>query len=181
MSLWLKTMIVAASIQLMMPIACPAFCFKEAAEENKLSPDLIQTIAQHESGMKPLLVHWNTNGSYDFGLMGINTVHAKELKRLGIQWSSLADPCTNVKVGTWLLAKCIAKYGYTWEGVGCYNSQTPSKRNEYAQKIYQALKSQSKQRPLHVEPKQPSISEIAIIRPEPQSPWETVIGLESFQ
>ncbi len=35
---------------------------------------------------------------------------------------------------------CFAKsLGYTWEAVGCYNSQTPAKRNRYAQLVSRQL------------------------------------------
>jgi soluble lytic murein transglycosylase-like protein len=101
--------------------------------------------------------------------MGINTIHAKDLERSGITWNSLADPCTNVKVGASILSKCFAKYGDTWEGVGCYNSQTPSKRNRYAKLIYNLIeREKTKQK------QQPAQTQVTSLQPQPAnetSPW----------
>jgi soluble lytic murein transglycosylase-like protein len=178
LSQWLKTSLAAALV--IVPVSAHAFCFNEAGKEYNLSPNLLYSIGQHESGLNPKTVHWNTNGTYDFGLMGINTVHEPELRRNGIPWQSLADPCTNVRVGAWILSKCIAKYGYSWEGVGCYNSQTPSKRNIYANKIYKVLVANNS-KSVRLAPKQAPITEIASLKPESLSPWESVIGLDSLQ
>ena len=45
----------------------------------------------------------------------------------------------NVKVGAWILAQCIARHGYTWKAVGCYNTAPKNKRNAYARKVYDVL------------------------------------------
>lgn len=123
-----------------------AFCFEEAGRTYNLSPDLLISISKHESNFKPDAVGWNTNGTYDFGPMQINSSWAPTLKKHGIKWSSLADPCTNVKVGAWILSQCFAKYGPTWEAVGCYNSQTPSKRDAYARKVANVYKQMDKKK-----------------------------------
>lgn len=175
---WLRNLFVATLVSL--PVTCSAFCFQEASKEFNLSENLLHSIAKHESGLKPLIIHWNTNGTYDFGLMGINTIHEPELRRNGIPWNALADPCTNVRVGAWILSKCIAKYGYTWKGVGCYNSQTPSKRNIYANKIYKVLLENHINRATHPVSKAPSITEIASIQAE-QTKQEYIIGLDTYQ
>lgn len=48
-----------------------------------------------------------TNGSDDYGLMQINSYWEPTLRRMGIPWDSLADPCTNVTVGAWVLSQCF--------------------------------------------------------------------------
>ena len=83
----------------------------------RIAPKLLRTISKGESNFNPAAVNYNTNGSYDFGLMQINSSWAPALRKMGIPWETLADPCTNVKVGAWVLAQCISEYGYTWSAV----------------------------------------------------------------
>jgi soluble lytic murein transglycosylase-like protein len=116
---------------------CGAFCFEEAGKQYNLPPQLLWSIAKNESNFKPDVVNINKNGSYDFGVMQINSSWAG---KLGVQlWSQLADPCTNVKVGAWILSQCINYYGYGWKAVGCYNSRTPGKNEAYARRIAATL------------------------------------------
>lgn len=121
------------------PSTARAFCFQEAAARYNVAPELVWSISKHESGLNPAAINWNTDGSYDFGLMQINSIHADDLRKAGIAWESLADPCTNVMVGTWLLSQRIREYGYTWKAIGAYHSKTPSKRDRYAQSIAKLL------------------------------------------
>jgi len=114
-----------------------AFCFDEAGSLYNVSPRILRAIARVESGFKPDAFNRNANGTYDYGLMQINSSWAQVLgEKL---WSSLGDPCTNVKVGAWILSDCIRRYGYTWEAVGSYNAEAKHKRVKYAKKVYQAL------------------------------------------
>jgi len=76
-----------------------AFCYEEAGTMYGISPLLLWTISKGESNFNPAAVNHNTNGSFDFGLMQINSSWAPSLRRIGIPWEALADPCTNVKVG----------------------------------------------------------------------------------
>lgn len=110
-----------------------SFCFEEAGHEYNISPLLLWSIAKNESGFNPTAVGRNTNGSFDYGVMQINSIWAQTLGKE--RWNALADPCTNVRTGAWILSQCIDKYGYNWTAVGCYNSQTPSKRDKYAARI----------------------------------------------
>lgn len=114
-----------------------AYCFEEAGELYNISPVLLWGIAKGESGFDPGAINRNRNGSYDFGLMQINSFWAKTLGPS--LWGQLGDPCTNVKVGAWVLAQCMQRFGYTWEAVGCYNAASKSKRATYAQRIYSIL------------------------------------------
>ena len=115
-----------------------AFCFEEAGSFYNISPQILWAIAKVESGFKPNAVNRNADGSYDYGLMQINSSWARVLGR--DLWSSLGDPCTNVKVGAWILSGCVRKHGYTWEAVGAYNTSKKNKRARYARKVYQALR-----------------------------------------
>ena len=134
-----------------------------------IAPRLLWSICKGESNFNPAAVNYNTNGSYDFGLMQINSSWAPTLRKKGIPWNTLADPCTNVKVGAWVLAQCINDYGYTWSAVGCYNSRTPSKRGRYAAKIAKLMRQETV---AFQKPRQ-ELSQVAVTE---KSPWEVVFG-----
>lgn len=61
------------------PTMASAFCFEEAGNEYGVSPLLLWSIAKHESGMNPAAICRNGNGTYDYGLMQINSSWAKAL------------------------------------------------------------------------------------------------------
>ena len=115
-----------------------AFCFEEAGEEYGISPELLWAIAKTESGFNVSAVHYNANGSFDYGLMQVNSSWYRELGKE--RWVHLNDGCYNVKVGAWILSQCIKRYGYTWMAVGCYNGVSQDKKVQYANRIYRTLK-----------------------------------------
>jgi soluble lytic murein transglycosylase-like protein len=117
-----------------------SFCFVEAGNEYNLSPDLLWAIAKAESAFDPHALNRNPDGSYDYGLMQINSSWANVLGP--DVWASLSDPCQNVKVGAWILSQCVDRFGYTWRAVGCYNATSESKRKLYAARIYRILTEQ---------------------------------------
>jgi soluble lytic murein transglycosylase-like protein len=112
-------------------------CFEEAGVDYGINPRILKAIAKAESNFNPRAVNWNKNGTYDFGIMQINSMWGYTLGR--DWWNTLGDPCSNIKGGAMILSNCMKKYGYTWEAIGCYNSQTPSKRDKYAVTIFKKL------------------------------------------
>ena len=114
-----------------------AFCFEEAGMMYNISPSLLWAIGKGESNFNPNAINWNRNGSFDFGVMQINSSWRKVIGQEA--WLSLRDPCYNVKIGAWILSHCIKTYGYTWEAVGCYNAKSKTKRSMYSRKIYSIL------------------------------------------
>ena len=108
--------------------AAEPYCFDEAGVQYGINPQILRAIAKVESNFNPGAINWNTNGSYDFGVMQINSSWAPTLGKE--RWNTLGDPCSNIKTGASILAGCMKKYGYTWEAIGCYNSQTPDKRDK---------------------------------------------------
>ncbi|MBE2888908.1 lytic transglycosylase domain-containing protein [Geobacter anodireducens] len=150
------------------PNPASAFCFEEAGNRYGISPQLLYAISKGESSFNPLAINYNTNGTYDYGLMQINSSWEPALRKLGISWNNLADPCTNVMVGAWVLSQCIQDYGYTWPAVGCYNSRTPSKRDRYAARVARIIKHElSRPQPVQV------ASAINVA-----TPWEEAFGRE---
>jgi hypothetical protein len=144
-----------------------AFCFEEAGKDYGIPPLILWAIAKTESGLNPYVVHRNSNGTYDYGVMQINSKWSKTLGPT--RWASLADPCTNVKTGAWILSQCIADYGYNWKGIGCYNSRTPDKNNRYARLIARELE---KAQTLTKDTKQNMTVATA---PAARTPWEEMI------
>lgn len=114
-----------------------ALCFDEAGALYGINPLILRAIAKVESNYKTRAINRNRNGTYDFGVMQINSSWASSL---GMErWNTLGDSCSNIKTGAMILATCMKKYGYTWEAIGCYNSQTPDKRDKYARVVFNQL------------------------------------------
>jgi soluble lytic murein transglycosylase-like protein len=120
----------------------PAFCWNEAGNRYRVSAAVLQSIGRHESGLRATAVNRNQNGTVDVGVMQINSVHFPELQSYGIAPNALWDPCTNVMVGAFLLARSIQKYGNTWEAVGAYHSRTPGLKERYALQVYHVFAKQ---------------------------------------
>jgi soluble lytic murein transglycosylase-like protein len=114
-----------------------SLCFDEAGAKYGINPQILRSIAKVESNFNPRAINWNTNGTYDFGVMQINSSWGYTLGKEW--WSTLGDPCINIRAGAMILASCMKKYGYTWEAIGCYNSQTPGKRDKYAMMVFKQL------------------------------------------
>ncbi|MBN2569808.1 MAG: lytic transglycosylase domain-containing protein [Deltaproteobacteria bacterium] len=114
------------------------FCFDEAGVLFDIPPKLLRAIAKVESNYDPAAVHRNSDGSYDYGLMQINSWWAG---RLGEDvWSTIGDPCTNVIIGAGILADLIERHGYVRESVGYYNSRNKKKRKRYIDRVFKAMR-----------------------------------------
>lgn len=114
---------------------------------------LILAIAMTESAQKPWTVNVAGKGfkleskaqalqviytaqkyglSYDIGIMQINSWW---LKRLKITAEIAIEPHNNVKLGCYILAQEIKRYGFGWKAVGAYHSPTPWRQRQYAYKV----------------------------------------------
>jgi soluble lytic murein transglycosylase-like protein len=115
-------------------------CFIEAGRMYKVHPDILRAITKVESNFNPRALNKNQNGTYDIGIMQINSSWIPVLKQYGLNNPSwLWDPCYNIHVGAWILSQCVQQYGYTWEAIGCYNARDPVKRVKYSKKVYEHL------------------------------------------
>ncbi len=112
-----------------------ADCFDDAATYHHVNADVLRAIAWQESHNRPDARRTNTNGSVDYGLMQINSVHLETLARFGIGTDDLMVPCKSVYIAAWHLQRQMAKYGNTWAAIGAYHSATPALRDAYAAKI----------------------------------------------
>ncbi|WP_240159148.1 lytic transglycosylase domain-containing protein [Burkholderia sp. Ax-1724] len=111
----------------------------DAARFHHVSVRLVHAIATVESGQHANVVHLNTDGSTDIGLMQINSRWLTTLSRFGISRSDLHDRCTNAYVGAWILSQNLHRLGLNWDAVGAYNAGTRGKRMAYARRVYRTL------------------------------------------
>ena len=112
--------------------ACRADCFNAAAKYQHVNPEVLRAIAKVESRDNPHAVNRNRNGTVDFGLMQINSVHLRELNRYGIHRRDLMNECKNIYTAAWLLRQKMDQHGNTWQAIGAYHSETPALRKQYA-------------------------------------------------
>lgn len=107
--------------------------------KHNVNPSLLYAIAKTESGLNPNAINKNSNGSYDIGLMQINSSWLPTLARYGVYRESLFDPCISLDVGAWILSENIRKMGNNWTAIGAYNARSDVKRIRYAQSVYKNL------------------------------------------
>lgn len=113
-------------------------CFEEAARYHNVDPWLLMSIAYVESRFNAKAINKNKNGSYDTGMMQINSIWIPHLKKKGINKELLNDACASTYIGAWILSDNIRRYGYNWRAIGAYNSGNPKLGLAYAKKVYAA-------------------------------------------
>ena len=134
-------------------IPATANCWEDAGNRYHIDPLLLYAIAKVESRLDPGAYNRNNDGTYDIGLMQINSRHLKKLAAFGIdEYKLQTEPCTSVMSGAWILAQFIQQMGYGWEAVGAYNAGAKASRKahrtRYALRVwkyYGRLLSQRKQ------------------------------------
>lgn len=123
----------------MPPIDYRETCVIQASAYYQAPPDLVRAVIRTEGG-KTGKVNRNSDGSFDMGLMQINSIHLPELAKYGINQEMLINnECVNIFIGTFYLQKNILSGKDFWHGVGKYHSKTPSKNTIYQYKVWNNL------------------------------------------
>lgn len=119
------------------------YCVTAAARAYEgVSPLMLKTVIAVEGGQVGT-VRKNTDGSFDLGIMQINTINLKDIaKNLGFSARDLLlDGCKNIKSGAWLLSRHLKDTdGSYWLAMGNYHSKTPPLRLKYLRKIADAYR-----------------------------------------
>ncbi|AEK59647.1 lytic transglycosylase domain-containing protein (plasmid) [Acidithiobacillus caldus] len=109
---------------------------------------LTLSIMRTEDG-RPGTISPDANGSYDMGVMQVNSIWLPRLRQMGISRHALIyNACQNVDVGTWILARYVHQFTgpagmhYAWrhprafwDAVGDYNSHTPVYNHAYQKRV----------------------------------------------
>jgi hypothetical protein len=114
-------------------------CVMSAAQHHGVNHWVLSGILWQESRWKANAVRGNSNGTVDYGIAQINSVHLPELKTHRIHEDDLMDACVGTYVAAWHLRKQIDKYGNNWFAVGAYHSVTPALNRRYAQSVCNVL------------------------------------------
>lgn len=113
--------------------------YVSASNYFNLDPWVLWAVGDTESKHNPYAINKNTNGTYDVGVMQINSIHFEDLKRkYGIEPNDLYDPKISIYVGASILKECFQKHGNNWKAINCYNGLNYDNRvnNTYAKKVY---------------------------------------------
>jgi soluble lytic murein transglycosylase-like protein len=121
-------------------------CIEASARYNRLPPALLLAIRRQEAGRVGL---WrgNADGSYDYGVMQINSRWLPKMEARGYTAQALVyDACASIAAGAWILAQALAAHGSWdrrdaaarayWLAVGDYHSKTPALNRAYAERVW---------------------------------------------
>ncbi len=132
---------------LVLLLCLPAFteeywsCFQGAGRYYHINEYLLYAIAKVESNLNPKAFNRNKNGSYDIGIMQVNSFWIPKIEKYGGSEEQLWEPCYNIYVGAWVLRQCINDFGLTWKAIDCYNKGKGRARehSKYVMKVFREL------------------------------------------
>lgn len=114
--------------------------FQKAGNYYNIPPLLLKKIAMIESAGNPNAIRQNENGTKDYGLMQINSVHFSRLREWGIDERNILNPQINIFVGSWLLSEHIKERGFNFKAIGSYHSKTKEYQEKWLRRLIVALK-----------------------------------------
>jgi hypothetical protein len=115
-----------------------AYCVVSAAHRYSLPPEGMLAVLLVEGG-RPGTKRSNENGSFDLGVMQINTVWLSQASPLKtyVSYEALKnDLCTNIHTAAWIIASHLTKTSDIWRAVGMYHSPgNSSLASEYVRRV----------------------------------------------
>lgn len=114
--------------------------FQKAGSYYNIPPLLLKKIATIESAGNPNAIRINDNGTKDYGLMQINSIHFKRLSAWGINERNILNPQINIFAGSWLLSEHIKERGFNLQAIGNYHSKTQVYKERWLRRLTVALK-----------------------------------------
>lgn len=114
--------------------------FQKAGSYYNIPPLLLKKIATIESAGNPNAIRINDNGTKDYGLMQINSIHFKRLSAWGINERNILNPQVNIFAGSWLLSEHIKERGFNLQAIGNYHSKTQVYKERWLRRLTVALK-----------------------------------------
>lgn len=118
-------------------------CWAQAGVRYGVPPTVLVAIARTESNLNPRAINRNRDGSFDIGLMQINSQWWPTLAKFGIAPAHLWDTCTSIHVGAWILSGNLRTTADIWTAVGAYNAgwkpTMEGRRNQYAWRVYENM------------------------------------------
>lgn len=113
----------------------PIECIQQASRQYYVPVTMIISVIKAEAGQVGM-AKLNNNGTIDYGPMQINSIWLSKIAPYGYTAHDLQyDPCSNVMVGTWILAQEIADGKNLWQGVGDYHSHTYYENAKYGNRV----------------------------------------------
>lgn len=128
-------------------------CIHQIADTYDVPPALIRAVHDIEGGHKGQAVR-DGNGTYDLGVMQINTIWLSKLHSYHISATDLLEnACTNIAVGAWILRRQYARFGTWWNAVAAYHAGASQARlpegQQYAARVFHKVKKTSFTSPHH--------------------------------
>lgn len=114
--------------------------FEKAGNYYNIPPLLLKNIAAIESAGNPNAIRINENGTKDYGLMQINSIHFRRLSAWGINERNILDPQINIFAGSYLLSEHIKERGFNLQAIGNYHSKTQIHKEKWLHRLIVALK-----------------------------------------
>lgn len=112
-------------------------CFFDAGKRYNVDPYLLASIAKVESNFNPYAVNRNRNGTFDLGIMQINSYW---VYYYGIPMDWIKNPCYNIHFGAMVLRKCMDAHERDLKlAIDCYNRGSRATGNSnYVIKVYKS-------------------------------------------